>query len=132
VERIYASPKQEWGHKLPFLPGLLEDIRQRGMVNPLIVLNHRGPGYHPYAVSTGVNRLWCARQLGWQTVPALVTGPEPQGIACDSVTWEQAKACFPDGQLYLSDTGNPRIAGYSNFLKGEFPDARGRKGVGQD
>lgn len=131
VARIQCSHKQEWSHKAAFLPALLEDVRTRGLINPLIVLNHRPKNeYLERYVMTGVNRLWCVRQLGWETVPAIVTGRiDVEDTVL--VEWSDIGLYFPDGEVYLGNQG-PRIRGYSNFLKGEFPHAHSRQGVGSN
>jgi ParB-like nuclease family protein len=134
VAALSAGPT-EFSHRAPYLPALLEHIREHGLVNPLIVLNHRDPkSFVPRTVMTGTNRLWCVRQLGWEIVPALVQGP------VDDV-WHligpvpvrdirHAQQFFSDGELYMSASGNLRLRGFSNFVKGEFPNVGRGQGMG--
>ena len=84
-----------------FRPALAENIKQQGLVNPLIVLNHRDPArYQPNWLKTGNNRLWALKYLGWTHAPCIVTGDcniEPK----IKVTLDEAKAYFKDGQLEM-------------------------------
>jgi hypothetical protein len=62
----------------PWLHGLYDDIRRTGAFrNPVIVWNHhshRLTGKQPeWLLRAGSNRVWCAEQLGWKDVPAIVT-----------------------------------------------------------
>jgi hypothetical protein len=129
IQRIQYSHKQEWSHKTDHLPALLAHIREHGLINPLIILNHRDPSqYKARYVMTGTNRLWCVKQLGWKTVPAIVTGD--CDVPATRVEWEHIDDYFPDGEVYLGSQG-PRIRGYSNFLLGEFPCSAGKFGGAQ-
>jgi hypothetical protein len=136
VDQLSAGPT-ELTHRAPYLPALLEHIRQHGLINPLIVLNHRDPAaFVPRTVMTGTNRLWAVRQLGWRTVQALVTGRVDDVLQFVTPVplrnLQDAQRFFKDGELYMSASGNPRIRGFANFTRGEFPDVRGRQGLGQD
>lgn len=68
---------------------LLEDIEQRGMQCPLLVLNHQqmrnagGQAIYPdlamvvnkpWHLRVGRNRRWAIEKLGWKTAPCVVTG----------------------------------------------------------
>lgn len=66
--------------------GLLEDIEKNGLNNPVGVyghtpkgplsLNYLAPGEPrcpDYYVKLGTNRVWCCKQLGWKTMPAVVS-----------------------------------------------------------
>jgi hypothetical protein len=61
----------------PWIMGLLADIRAEGRFrNPVIVWNHhplRGRKQPTWLLRAGSNRVWCAEQLGWATVPAIVS-----------------------------------------------------------
>ena len=62
----------------PRLQGLYDDIKQAGYLrNPVFVWNHhrnRLTGKQPeWLLRAGSNRVWCCEQLGWDTVPALVS-----------------------------------------------------------
>jgi hypothetical protein len=63
---------------IPWIMGLLADIERAGRFrNPVIVWNHhpnRLTGKQPeWLLRAGSNRVWCAEQLGWDTVPAVVS-----------------------------------------------------------
>lgn len=114
-------------------PALAENIRQRGLVNPLIVLNHRDPRrYKLMWLKTGNNRLWALKHLGWATAPCIVTG------TCDHlpktrVTFDEAKTYFKDGELeiahelhgtvlQLKDVCRPENYEYPNEAKSTVQD----------
>lgn len=121
VSAINYSRRTRFENQEQARPALLADIRDYGLINPLIVLNHRGEGYQPRYVMTGNNRLWAVRTLGWDTVPAIVTGECE--YACEPVAWEDIGDYFPDGEVYLGNHG-PRLRGFSDFTKGEMPCGR--------
>lgn len=86
---------------------LAKNISERGLVNPLIVLNHRGPSYKDHWLMTGTNRHWAVVYLGWKTVPCIVTGEcefEPKEKVTDLQSY------FKDGEVYLGTHG-PRLRG---------------------
>lgn len=81
---VPAFPLDVMGGKLdkdieerPWLLGLLDDIRRAGRFrNPVIVWNHhklRGTKQPGWLLRAGSNRVWCAQQLGWAHVPAVVS-----------------------------------------------------------
>lgn len=84
---------------------LASNIEANGLVNPLIVLNHRPLNEaSPNWLMVGTNRLWAVRSLGWTTVPAVVTGD--CRYPCSEVpTWEELGKLFKDGLPYLSGFG---------------------------
>lgn len=59
---------------------LLDDIRERGMLNPLIVWNHKCDSQShfktyplPWYLKLGLNRRWCLGELGYTHAPSIVT-----------------------------------------------------------
>jgi hypothetical protein len=109
---------------------LVKDIEKRGLLNPLIVLNHQDLRNHkPMWVQLGTNRLWAVRKLGWTHVPAIVTGDWPLDVI--EVFPETIDQYFREGKVYYRPSG-PRLDGISNILKGEWPSADCGKGVGQN
>jgi len=80
-----------------FRPALAKNISEQGLVNPLIVLNHREGTYKKRWLKTGNNRLWALKHLGWTHAPVVITGH------CDypakKVTFEEAQSLFKDGRL---------------------------------
>jgi len=80
-----------------FRPALAENISKQGLVNPLIVLNHREFPYKSRWLKTGNNRLWALKHLGWTHAPAVVTGSCEH--PCKEVTFEEAQCLFKDGIL---------------------------------
>jgi hypothetical protein len=60
---------------------LLADIRERGMLNPLIVWNHTQDPHSafkkdyplPWYLKLGLNRRWCLTELGYTYAPSFVT-----------------------------------------------------------
>lgn len=106
-------------------PALLEDIRARGMLNPIVILNHRDSAeWEGNWVWVGANRVWVARQLGWTQIPALVTGTCSHPST--EVEWDRIQEFTCDGEFYLDNLGWLRLRGMTDFKKGEFPDARCR------
>lgn len=61
----------------PWILGLKADIAAHGnLKNPVIVWNHhplRGKKQPYWLLRAGSNRVWCAEQLGWKDVPAVVS-----------------------------------------------------------
>lgn len=101
------------------LKGLKRDVRARGLINPLIVLNHRDPErFKRDWVMTGRNRLFVVKELGWETVPAIVTG-DCQYKAFP-VPWSYIGEYFRDGEVYFGHSG-PRLRAVARFEKGEMP-----------
>jgi hypothetical protein len=101
------------------------------MLNPIVVLNHRNPAeWERSWVWVGANRVWCARQLGWAHVPALVTGE--CRFPCTQVEWSRIQEHTCDGQFYIDRNGWLKLRGMTDFKKGEMPDAARRQGVGVD
>jgi len=60
----------------PALVSLYEDIRDNGMVNPLVVMPWDEPNKPPFIVLVGNQRLAVARALGWKEAPCLVGDPQ--------------------------------------------------------
>lgn len=75
VEAINYSKvvfRPDWDH---YRPQLLENIKQQGLVNPLILMNHRPKDqFKERWLKVGNNRMWAILQLGWKTVPVVITG----------------------------------------------------------
>ena len=79
-------------------PALAQNIKEQGLVNPLILLNHRDPTrYKERWLKTGNNRLWALKHLGWTHVPVIITGK--CDYPCKKVTLEEAATYFKDGEL---------------------------------
>lgn len=68
----------------PWLQGLYDDIKSEGALrNPVIIWNHhkhRGTKQPKWLIRAGSNRLWCADQIGWKSVPAIVTTHLLEGL----------------------------------------------------
>jgi hypothetical protein len=84
-------------------PALLNNIREQGLVNPLILLNHRNPkNYKERWLKTGNNRFWCLQVLGWTHVPVIITGSCDH--PCIKVTLEEAQTYCKDGHIvYIAE-----------------------------
>jgi len=98
LEDIQFSTKVYHEGSEKFRPALAKNISEQGLVNPLIILNHRDPArYKERWLKTGNNRLWALKHLGWTHAPCLVTGH------CDhpskKVTFEEAQGYCKDGTL---------------------------------
>ena len=99
--RVLREGREEW--RL----ALAENIQECGLVNPLIVLNHRGDRAADHWLMTGTNRHWAITKLGWSHVPCIVTGEcefEPK-VKVDP---KDLQSYFPDGEVYLGTWG-PRL-----------------------
>lgn len=96
-----ARPKPE---REAFRLALARDIEARGLINPLIVLNHPRPKCANMWLMVGQNRLWALKHLGYLAAPAVVTGSCPVP-AREVLTWEELRALFKDGEPYLSAYG---------------------------
>lgn len=84
--------------------GLAADIARRGLLNPLIILNHPRRKCRDWWLMVGQNRLAAVKALGWETVPAVVTGSCPYP-AQELESWEDVLLFFRDGEPYLSEYG---------------------------
>ena len=120
AEAIRVSPKVPREGREDWRLALAENIQERGLVNPLIVLNHRGPGYEDHWLMTGTNRHWAVTYLRLERVPCIVTGEcefEPK-VKVDP---KDLQSYFKDGEVYLGTHG-PRLR---NVCKPEdfvYPD----------
>ena len=102
----------------PWVLGLLDAIRREGrLLNPVIVWNHhpmRGGKQPEWLLRAGSNRVWCAEQLGWTHVPAVVSTARTDlmariivtGLAPQPVAPENLQSLFPDGgSLWANEHG---------------------------
>lgn len=96
----------------PWMAGLLEDIAANGLLNPIIVWGH-----HPYRgefehlplwmLRIGHNRRWACQELGWRTIPTLVSTrrgetPPNGGIRVQPT---DLKAYLPHGTPWSNSQG---------------------------
>jgi hypothetical protein len=112
--KVDRTGREEWRE------ALAEDIARQGLVNPLIIINHRGDGWHGNWLMTGTNRLWAIRSLGWTHAPAIVTG------VCDKdgkvpVKVSELQQYFPDGEIYIGTHG-PRLRNVCKPENYEYPN----------
>jgi len=117
-DRVYHPGSEVWR------PALADNIREQGLVNPLIVLNHRDrTKYKERWLKIGNNRYWALRELNWEYAPVIITGTcpiEPK----QKLTFEEAKQYFKDGELwYDTETGYEtlRLRKVSDPAKYEYP-----------
>lgn len=87
--KFYHEGSEEWR------PALADNIREHGLVNPLYMVNDRGPHYAQLWLKTGNNRLWAIKSLGWSHVPVIITGSCPH--PCKKITVKEANALLGDG-----------------------------------
>ena len=99
--RVVREGREEW--RL----ALADNIQKRGLVNPLIVLNHRGDRAANHWLMTGTNRHWAISHLGWTHVPCIVTG-ECEFDPKVKVDPKDLQSYFPDGEVYFGTWG-PRL-----------------------
>ncbi len=101
---------------MPWLQGLYDDIKaEGGFRNPVVVWNHhpnRLTGKQPaWLLRAGSNRVWCAEQLGWDTVPAVVSVVDTPACWNPPRTWvqvtpRQVQDLFTDGgKIWANDYG---------------------------
>jgi hypothetical protein len=119
VSEIKVSAKVDRGDREHWRPALLESIRERGLVNPLIVLNHRGPKLEKNWLMVGTNRHWAVTTLGWETAPVIITGECPYEPKV-RVTWDTIQEYFPDGKVVQGYHG-PTMEGNSLPHLGQMP-----------
>jgi len=121
VDAIRVSTKVPREGREEWRIALAENIREKGLANPLIVLNHRDPQqWEHHWLMTGTNRHWAINFLGWKTVPCIVTGEcefEPKQL----VRLDELQSYFKDGEVYLADTG-PRLRDVCLPEKYEYPN----------
>ena len=109
VEAIRVSTKVPREGREDWRLALAENIQRCGLVNPLIVINHRGDKAEHHWLMTGTNRLWAVKHLGWTYAPVIVTGEcefEPKV----KVELEDLQSYFKDGEVYIGTHG-PRLKG---------------------
>lgn len=112
-QKVPREGREEWRI------ALAENIRENGLINPLIVLNHRPvKEYQPQWLMTGTNRLWALQYLGWTTAPAIVTGACPFDKV--EVPPSELQSYFPDGEVYFGTHG-PRLAKVARPEFYEYP-----------
>ena len=85
---------------------LAEDIRENGLLNPIVVYNHCPPKYESYYCKQGLNRLAALTSLGWSTAPVIFTG------FCDiedkvPVSWDRLQEYFLDGEIEVYNRTHP-------------------------
>ena len=103
IEAIKSSTKVDRSGREEIRARLAEDIRENGLVNPIVVLNHR-VGYMDHYCMQGLNRLEALKILGWSTVPCIVTGEcefDPKVL----VARTHLQDYFVDGELIFGDHG---------------------------
>lgn len=112
-DRTARPEREEWRI------ALAENIRQNGLVNPLIILNHPRRKCPDFWLMVGTNRLWAIRYLGWEMVPAIVTGSCP--FPAVEVLPADVPSYFRDGTPYLSCYGIA-LTGVKRPELREYPD----------
>lgn len=123
VDAINVSNQVDRTGRDEWRAALAENIQQCGLVNPLIVLNHRGDKAKDHWLMTGTNRHWAVKHLGMTTVPAIVTGEcefEPK----IKVELENLQSYFPDGEVYIGTHG-PRLRGVCKPEDYVYPSSKG-------
>ena len=112
-KRVHKEGSEVWR------PALARNISEQGLVNPLIVLNHRPSAiYEGMWLKTGNNRLWALKYLGWTHAPVIITG------VCKHVdrqlkTFEEANALFTDGELECLEEAHGAVLQLKNTSKPE-------------
>lgn len=77
-----------------WLVALMDDIKKRGLLSPLLVNNREDK---PYWIRHGNNRIQCLRILEWTHVPVLSFGLEPDVEAVKVKSLPEAQAYLRDG-----------------------------------
>jgi len=95
----------------PWIMGLLADLKKTGrFFNPVIVWNHhplRGRKQPYWLLRAGSNRIWCAEQLGWTHVPAIVSVDPHDELADRHMMVVHGEPISPGSvQSYFVDGGN--------------------------
>jgi len=106
IESIKFSLKTNRTERNKLRAALAVDIRENGLLNPIIILNHR-PRHRfiDHYVMQGLNRLDALKRLGWSTVPCIVTG-ECEFDPKVRVEPDQLQDYFFDGELIFKDSGS--------------------------
>lgn len=93
-------------NKQPWFPALVESIRVSGLASPLLVINGIDGSIHrqtPMRVQCGQNRLLALKELGWKTVPCLITHNIPDGVEGKELhSLEEANSYLRDGRLAIN------------------------------
>lgn len=105
IEAIKFSHKTDRSGRFQVYAALAVDIRANGLLNPLMLLNHRPKDqFIDHYCMQGLNRLQAMKLLGWSTVPCIVTGGcefEPKV----QVAPEDLHKYFFDGTVIFRDSG---------------------------
>jgi len=104
IEAIKSSTNTDRTGREKLRAALAEDIRENGLVNPIVVLNHRDKGYTDHYCMQGLNRLEAMKILEWSHVPCIVTG-ECEHEPKVRVNPEDLQAYFPDGTVIFGHHG---------------------------
>lgn len=120
----------------PWILGLKAAIAAEGrLLNPVIVWNHhplRGKKQPYWLLRAGSNRVWCAEQLGWHYVPAIVSVAEERDEPAMTpgvrqLTPTEVQAFFVDGgNIWANEHGfgllrakKPEVT-YSGYVPTQF------------
>ena len=119
-----AVYRSDWDY---YRPGLLEHMKEHGLINPLILLNHRDPNrYKERWLKVGNNRMWAIKELGWKKVPVIITGDCPHEPK-EKVDPDKLESYFRDGYPVIKEEGEGSIemAGHSLPEELEHPTVTG-------
>lgn len=124
IEAIKSSTRTNRTGREELRTALAEDIRENGLVNPIVVLNHR-VGYMDHYCMQGLNRLEALKILGWSTVPCIVTG-ECEFAPKSAVDRNQLQEYFLDGTVVEGDYG-PKLINTVPPETCEYPSGKSHR-----
>lgn len=120
MDAIKVSTKVDRDGREDWRLALAINIQECGLVNPLIVLNHRDSSLEDHWLMTGTNRHWAIEYLGWNHVPCIVTG-ECEFSPKVKVKPEDLQSYFKDGEVYIGAWG-PRLRDVCKPEHYEYPN----------
>lgn len=107
--------------KAPWYQTLLNDIKERGMLSPLLVDNR--DRLMPMRIRIGTNRWRVARDLGWKTVRVLGFGTPPKRLPYKLLeSLEEAQSYIKDGHLSYDANRGLRVVGAMPPEQEKYPD----------
>lgn len=122
IEAINSSLKVDRSGRSKVWTALAEDIRERGLLNPIIILNHRPKKFKDHYVMQGLNRLEAIKYLGWSTAPCIVIGD------CEftpKVKVTDIQDYIRDGTVVYNSSHGPHIDGTVPPETYTYPTERG-------
>ena len=123
IKDLVFDPKDYDPRRTEWYGPLKADIKKRGLMSPITVQNHNKVNN---LIRVGRNRVSIAIDLGWETIPAIVTGkvdPALNGVFCETLI--DARKYMGDGLLICigsKDVWNLHVADATKPTNYRYPE----------